>query len=186
MKRRTNSTALPSTKHMRALQLLTSIFSFLVLTSTMHAAEPASEFTSTAESKSKLLEEGNDSFKYRCKGLAGYDVIYEGGDGRSWINLVYDSEQTDLMNDTLNACPGTFPSKANDVVQWRGFRKGGTFTPYAIIYRMRSMNEESGKQTETLVILQLAGAGSRVVGKIPASKGNEAAEALADKLCARE
>lgn len=149
-------------------------------------SKPVSEFTTTAEKKSKLLEEGNDSFKYRCPGLASYDVIYEGSGGRSWINLVYDSEQTNLMDDTLNACPGTFPTKANDVVQWRGYRQGGMFVPYAIIYRMKSMNEETGKSVETLVILQLAGSGSRVVGKIAASKGNEAAEALADKLCATE
>lgn len=173
---------------MTTRSLLTTAFVLFVTLAGVNAADSkaVSEFTTTAEKKSKLLEEGNDSFKYRCPGLAGYDVIYEGGDGRSWINLVYDSEQTDLMNDTLNACPGTFPSKANDVVQWRGFRQGGKFIPYAIIYRMKSMNEETGKPVETLVILQLAGAGSRVVGKVPASKGNEAAEALADKLCAME
>ena len=168
--------------------LLSAAFALMSLACSVSAAEPVNEFTSTAEKKSKLLEEGDDSFKYRCKGIAGYEVIYEGSHGRSWINLVYDSEQTDLSDEIMEACPGTWPVKANDVVQWRGVKHDGQFVPYAVIFRMASvLDEASGKKTETLVIIKLAGAGSQVVGKVPSNKGgNAAAEALADKLCQLE
>lgn len=147
--------------------------------------KPVNEFTSTAEDKAEVIEEGDDSFKLRCKGLAGYEVIFEGSHGRSWLNLVYDSEQTNLMDATLNECPGEFPSKANDVVQWRGYKEDGKFVPYALIYRMKSSAE--GKSEETLIVIKLTGAGSTVVGSVPSNKGgNEGAEALADKLCAME
>ena len=146
------------------------------------AAEPVSEFTSTAPGKSQRIWEGEDSFKYRCKGMAGYGVVYEGSHGRSWVTLDYDGETLELMDPTLNACPGEFPSKANDVLQWRGLRKDGEFAPYALIYRMKSLQE--GKEVQTLVVIQLAGSGTQVIGSVPASEGgNEAAEKLADRTC---
>lgn len=58
--------------------------------------------------------------------------------------------------------------------------------PYAVIIRMKSIEDESmpEKATETLVVIKLAGANSKVVGKVASNKGgNEGAEALADKLC---
>lgn len=175
---------------MTTRSLLSAAFALLSLACSVSAADskPVNEFTTTAEKKSKLIAEGDDSFKYRCPGLAGYEVIFEGSHGRSWINLVYDSEQTDLSEEILEACPGTWPVKANDVVQWRGVKQDGQFVPYAVIFRMASvLDEASGKKTETLVIIKLAGAGSQVVGKVPSNKGgNAAAEALADKLCRLE
>ncbi len=164
-----------------------SLVALLLLCSlhTIHAgSDPVDRFTSTAPEKSKLLEEGEDSFRYRCPGVAGYAVIHEGAHGRGWINLEYDGEQTDLMNDILNACRGEFPTKANDVVQWRGVMQDGVFVPYACIFRMASQQE--GRRVEDLVVLQLAGAGSRVVGSVPAGKGNAAAEALADEQARME
>lgn len=153
--------------------------------------KPESEFTTTDPKKVKILEDSAlekdpeiDHFKHLCPGLGGYQVIHEGGDIRSWINLIYAGQKTDLMNDTLTACPGQFPAKANNVVQWRGFRKGDTFIPYAIIYRMMSSADDE-KQTplETLVIIKLDKEKSTVVGHVPAKEGNEKAEMLADKLC---
>ena len=152
---------------------------------------PDSEFTTTDPQKVKILEDSSreknpeiDHFRHLCPGLGGYQVIHEGGDLRSWINLVYDGGKTDLMSETLSACPGQFPAKANNVVQWRGFRKGGSFVPYAIIYRMMSSADDA-KQTrlETLVIIKLDGQKSRVVGHVDSKEGNEKAEMLADKLC---
>ena len=153
--------------------------------------QPESEFTTTDPKKVKILEDSArekdpqiDHFKHLCPGLGGYQVIHEGGDSRSWINLVYDGSKTDLMNDTLTACPGQFPAKANDVVQWRGFRQGGTLVPYAIIYRMlSSADDEKQTRLETLVIIKLDKDKSAVVGHVAAKEGNEKAEALADKLC---
>jgi hypothetical protein len=155
-----------------------------------HAQTPASEFTTTDPKKVKILEDSAlekepeiDHFMHLCPGLAGYEVFHEGGDLRSWINLRYKGTKTDLMNDTLTACPGQFPSKANHVVQWRGIRANGKFVPYAVIYRMRSSDEETQKSIETLIIIKLDGEKSRVVGHLPAKDGNEKAEALADRLC---
>ena len=98
----------------------------------MRAQTPASEFTTTDPKKVKILEDSAlekepeiDHFQHLCPGLGGYEVFHEGGDLRSWINLRFKGQKTDLMNDTLAACPGQFPSKANDVVQWRGIRGGG-------------------------------------------------------------
>lgn len=176
---------------------LNKAFTFLpllLLSSAMLCAaepKPDSEFTTTDPKKVKILEDSSreknpeiDHFRHLCPGLGGYQVIHEGGDLRSWINLIYDSGKTDLMNDTLSACPGQFPAKANNVVQWRGFRKGGSFISYAIIYRMMSSADDA-KQTrlETLVIIKLDGQKSRVVGHLDAKEGNEKAEILADKLC---
>ncbi len=162
-------------------------------TASVSAAEPKpeSEFTTTDPKKVKILEDSSrekdpeiDHFKHLCPGLGGYQVIHEGGDLRSWINLIYDGSKTDLMGDTLSACPGQFPAKANDVVQWRGFRQGGTFVPYAIIYRMMSSaDDEKQTRLETLVIIKLAKDKSSVVGHVAAKEGNEKAEMLADKLC---
>lgn len=171
-----------------------TLLALLLLSSaTLRAAEPKpdSEFTTTDPKKVKILEDSSrekdpeiDHFRHLSPGLGGYQVIHEGGDLRSWINLIYDGGKTDLMNDTLSACPGQFPAKANNVVQWRGFRKGGSFMPYAIIYRMMSSADDA-KQTrlETLVIIKLDGQKSRVVGHVDSKEGNEKAEMLADKLC---
>lgn len=88
------------------------------------------------------------------------------------------------MADTLAACPGQFPAKANNVVQWRGFRRGDSFVPYAIIYRMKSSADDA-KQTrlETLIIIKLDQENSKIVAHIPSREGNEKAEAVVDKLC---
>jgi hypothetical protein len=154
--------------------------------------KPESEFTTTDPKKVKIIHDTAlekdpeiDSFEHLCPGLGGYQVIHEGGDLRSWINLKFGGSKTDLMNDTLTACsPGQFPAKANNVVQWRGFREGGVFKPYAIIYRMRSTKDDE-KQTpiETLIVIKLDKEKSRVIGHVSAKEGNEKAEAMADKLC---
>jgi hypothetical protein len=177
---------------MKSLPLI-CLFVFGCLLATASAADPKpdSEFTTTDPKKVKILEDSSrekdpeiDHFKHLCPGLGGYQVIHEGGDLRSWINLIYDGSKTDLMNATLTACPGQFPAKANNVVQWRGFRKGDTFVPYAIIYRMMSSaDDEKQTRLETLIIIKLDKDKSTVVGHVPAKEGNEKAEMLADKLC---
>ncbi len=170
---------------------IAAVLALAVISASAAEPKPESEFTTTDPKKVRILEDSAlekepeiDHFKHLCPGLGGYQVIHEGGDLRSWINLVYDGRKTDLMGDTLAACPGQFPAKANNVVQWRGFRRGDSFAPYAIIYRMVSSKDDE-KQTplETLVIIKLDKSRSRVVGHVSAKEGNEKAEALADKLC---
>jgi hypothetical protein len=172
-------------------RLLIALLSLAGLALSAAEPKPASEFTTTDPKKVRILEDSAlekdpeiDHFKHLCPGLGGYQVIHEGGDLRSWINLSFKGETTDLMGDTLAACPGHFPAKANDVVQWRGYRQGGAFMPYAIIYRMMSSADDE-KQTplETLVVIKLDGAKSRLVGHVSSKEGNEKAEALADRLC---
>lgn len=168
--------------HLHPMKHCIALLAILCTCAALHAGAPVVEkVTSTSEKKSQLLSEGEDSFEYRCPGVGGYSVIFEGAHGRSWINLEYDSERTNLMDAILNACPGDFPSKADDTVQWRGTMQDGNFVPYACIVRMVSQVE--GEAVENFVILQLAGAGSRVVGQVPASQGAKGAAALADKLC---
>lgn len=147
--------------------------------------KPDNEFTSTAEDKSKVLEVGDDFVILECAGMADYKVIFKDDQGRSWIDLSFDGKETEMMTDIFNSCPGTWPSKANDVVQWRGIRKDGEFSPYAVIFRMQSVEDESKPdKTETLVVVKLDGADSKVVGKVASNAGgNAAAEAMADKLC---
>ena len=170
---------------------IAAVLAIGVITAAAAEPKPASEFTTTDPKKVKILEDSSlekdpeiDHFKHLCPGLGGYQVIHEGGDLRSWINLSIDGKTTDLMGATLAACPGQFPAKANDVVQWRGFRQGGGFAPYAIIFRMVSSSADE-KQTpiETLVIIKLDRGKSRVVGHLPGKEGNEKAEAMADRLC---
>jgi len=152
--------------------------------------KPTSEFTTTDPKKVKILEDssreknpGIDHFKHLCPGLGGYQVIHEGGDLRSWINLRFAGKTTDLQGATLAACPGQFPAKANDVVQWRGLRTGNDFEPYAIIYRMTSSADDAKQMPiETFIIIKLDKEKSRVVGQVPAKDGNAKAEVMADRL----
>ncbi len=176
----------------RILALLLAIATLGLSSASAQDGKPASEFTTTNPKKVKIIEDSSreknpeiDHFRHLCPGLGGYKVYHEGGDLRSWINLEFGGKKTDLMGDTLAACqPGQFPAKANDVVQWRGIRKGGAFIPYGIIYRMMaSKDDEKQTRMETFIIIKLDGANSRVVGHVPAKEGNEKAEALADKLC---
>jgi hypothetical protein len=177
------------------MKRLISIASVAILVSSaVMSAEPVptSEFTTTDPKKAKILEDSLreknpeiDHFKHLCPGLDGYRVIHEGGDSRSWINLEYRGAKTDLASDTMAACrPGHFPVKSNHVVQWRGTRVRGKFVPYAIIYRMlATSDDEKEDRMETLIIIKLDGANSRVVAHVPAAEGNAKAEELADKLC---
>lgn len=170
---------------------IAAVFALSVVSAFAADPKPESEFTTTDPKKVKILEDSAlekepeiDHFKHLCPGLGGYQVIHEGGDLRGWINLVYDGKKTDLMNDTIMACPGQFPSKANHVVQWRGFRQGGKFIPYAIIFRMLSTSDDEKQSImETLIVIKLDKEKSRVVGHVAAKEGNEKAEAMADKLC---
>ena len=152
--------------------------------------EPVSEFTTTDPKKVKILEDSLreknpeiDHFRHLCPGLGGYRVLHEGGDLRSWINLQFGGKTTDLYSETMAACPGQFPAKANNVIQWRGFREGGRFVPYAIIYRMvSSRDDEKHSSIETLIIIKLDKEKSRVAGHLPAKEGNAKAEEMADRL----
>jgi len=169
----------------------TTSFALCFLNGWAGDSRPTSEFTTTDPAKVKIIEDSSrekhpeiDHFKHLCPGFGGYAVIHEGGDARSWINLKFDGKITDLAGDTLSACPGQFPAKANNVVEWRGLRKDRSFVPYAIIYRMMSSSgDDKPTRIETLIIIKLDGKNSRVAGHVAGVEGNEKAEELADRLC---
>jgi hypothetical protein len=151
------------------------------------ALKPTSEFSSTNRAKSKMLVGGEGRATFLCSGFGGYQVEYEVFAVRSAINLRYGGKTVYLLDQTFENCPGENPEKANDVVQWRGYRKGNSFNPYAVIYRLTSQNPQQPKSRyNTLMVIKLDGENSRVVGHVSGSRsdGNTAAEALADQLCA--
>lgn len=175
----------------RTIQLIAAAMIACPVAAPAAAAAPSSAFTTTDPKKVEILEDSSldpnteiDSFRHLCPGFGGYEVIHEGGDLRSWLNLRFKGRTTDLMSDTLDRCRGQFPSKANNVVQWRGFRTAKGFVPYAIIYRMASSAEDAkAGRMEDFIIIKLDGSKSRVAGSLPAKEGNAKAEALADRLC---
>jgi hypothetical protein len=164
---------------MRFISIL--LASLLILSGTNVAAPniPTSEFTSTDIKKAKP----NTSGAYLFPGQGPYRVALRVGDDRSWLDLIYENQEIPLASQTFEQCPGQKPWKANAVVQWRGYRSGKGLSPYGIIFRMYSENPDGKKPYDTLVVVKLEGANSRVVGSVPGSAGNAAAEALADKLC---
>jgi hypothetical protein len=148
-------------------------------------AKPTSEFTTTDLKKVKLLERASESSAtYLCPGFGQYRIVYQIAEGRSWVDVLFGETLVALSSDTFSACQGGNPWKANAVVQWRGYRKGNQFVPYGLIYRMYSESSTGQKPHDALVIVKLNGAQTRVVGKVPGNAGNQAAENLADRLCA--
>src|SRR4051794_30305920 len=110
------------------------------------ADQVTSEYTSTKAGI--VLEQSGkkdeiDFFKWRCKGVGGYKLIFQGFDARSWLDLEYGETFVDLRDTTFKLSPGTFPNKANDVVEWRGVVHGGKFIPYAMIYRLEGGNDQT-------------------------------------------
>ena len=173
----------------RLLCILSLLLAFWQVT--LGADLPVSEFTSTQTSKARIIEDssrekdpGIDHFTHLCPGTGAYQVLHQGMDLRSWINLKVNGRTIDLQSQTLRGCPGRFPAKANDIVQWRGIRQGRSFRPYAIIYRMESTSgDEKMTRLETFIVIKLDGENSKVVAHVPGNQGNEKAEVVADKLC---
>jgi hypothetical protein len=160
---------------------ISAISAVLLSATSAQAAAPTSEFTSTDTKKYKLVSQGEGSGTAVCPGLAGYQILFQVGDDRSWIDLNYNGQTVPLATETFEQCQGQRPSKANAVVQWRGFRNGNQFKPYGLIFRMKSENpNRSQKPFETLVVVKLDGLNSKVVGH---AAGNTEAEQLADRLC---
>ncbi len=145
----------------------------------------ASEFTSTDPNKAQLLEKHEGSASYLCAGRGKYQLLYQTSNGRSWLDLLVGETVVSLSRETFEACAGAHPKRADAVVEWRGVRRGKTFTPYALCFRMGS--EEPGQKTtrETMVVVKLEGIRSRVVGHLAAGETKEAVHALVDRLCSQ-
>jgi hypothetical protein len=147
--------------------------------------KPISKFTSTARSNCISYhedgEEGDPGFEALCHGFSGYKLEFLGGDDRSWINIQFKGERVDLYSATMKAAAGTFPNKANDVVEWRGIESHGKFVPYAIIYRVEAGNDETRKSHARLVVIKLDGTRSAVIGHTEGANEEADARAMADR-----
>jgi len=133
-----------------------------------------SRYTSTAQSKalsfkdhSKIPEGG---FEALFAGLGGYQLEHLSGDERSWINIRFGKQTVDLYSATMATGGGTFPHKANDVVEWRGVEKNGKFVPHA-----------TRKIHTRLVVIKLDKERSAVIGHAEGANEEKDARAVADK-----
>jgi hypothetical protein len=158
----------------------------MALASPAEAAERVvSKYTSTARSKAiSFKDESNipeGGFEAVFAGLGGYKLVHLSGDERSWINIRYGKETADLYSATMEAGGGTFPHKANDVVEWRGVEERGRFVPYAIIYRIAAGNDETRKIHTRLVVIKLDKEQSAVIGHAEGANEETEARAIADK-----
>lgn len=151
--------------------------------------KPISKYSSTARSKCISYHEdgaeGDPGFEAVCHGFGGYKLEFLGGDDRSWINIRFGGERVDLYSATMEAAAGTFPNKANDVVEWRGIESHGKFMPYAIIYRVEAGNDETRKSHTRLVVIKLDGARSAVIGHAEGANEEADARAMADRSQAK-
>ena len=162
------------------------IFGIMAFGLTAAAAPPVtSKYTSTARSKSisykdhsKIPEGG---FEAVFAGLGGYQLVHLSGDERSWINVRFGKDTVDLYAATMEAGGGTFPHKANNVVEWRGVEENGRFVPYAIIYRVAAGNDDTRKIHTRLVVIKLDKKRSAVIGHAEGANEEKEARAIADK-----
>ncbi|MGJ8725343.1 MAG: hypothetical protein ACSHYB_12365 [Roseibacillus sp.] len=149
----------------------------------------ASKFVALVESSEFDTESDIDHFKEVCPGYGGYELLYEGGDARSWMNVRYGEKESDLWGDTMGAARGFFPYKSNDVVEWRGIVENGRFKPYAIIYRISADNPDSekpGKSFSTLLVIALKKGESSLLGTASGEDENAKAQKIADDWWKRQ
>jgi hypothetical protein len=143
------------------------------------------KYTSTARSKSlSFKDESNEpegGFEAVFAGFGGYKLVHLSGDERSWIDIRFGEDTIDLYSATMHAGGGTFPQKANDVVEWRGTEEKGRFIPYAIIYRIAAGNDETRKIHTRLVVIKLDKARSAVIGHAEGANEEKEAREMADK-----
>jgi len=163
---------------------------WLILGLLFTAGDPPSErvvskYSSTARGKSiSFQEDGDESdpgFHGVFPGFGGYQLEFLGGDERSWINIKFGKQTVDLYRPTMDAGAGTFPHKANDVVEWRGVEKNGRFTPYAIIYRIKAGNDETRKWHTRLIVIKLDRERSAVIGHAEGANEDAEAKQIADR-----
>jgi len=170
----------------RALVSTTSLILGLLLTAGASPSERiVSKYSSTARAKSisfqETGEEGDPGFHGLFPGFGGYQLEFLGGDERSWINIKFGEQTVDLYSATMQAANGTFPHKANDVVEWRGVEKNSRFTPYAIIYRIEAGNDETRKTHSRLVVIKLDRERSAVIGHTEGANEDAEAKQIADR-----
>ncbi len=165
------------------------LFTVLALLALSRAAQANdrvdSRYTSTARTKALSYQDHSNvpegGFEAIFAGLGGYKLVHLSGDERSWINLRFGKQTVDLYSATMEAGGGTFPHKANDVVEWRGVEKNGRFVPHAIIYRIAAGNDDTRKIHTRLVVIKLDKDRSAVIGHAEGPNEEKDARTIADK-----
>lgn len=170
----------------RSIASSLAILAFLTLGNAARADERIdSRYTSTARAKALSFKDESNipegGFDAVFAGLGGYKLVHLAGDERSWINIRFGKTTVDLYAATMAAGGGTFPHKANDVVEWRGVEKNGRFVPHAIIYRLAAGNDETRKIHTRLVVIKLDKERSAVIGHAEGPNEEKDARAIADK-----
>ena len=165
---------------------LFTISLFLALAVSAPAAERVvSKYTSTARSKALSFKDESNipegGFEAVFAGFGGYKLVHLAGDERSWINIKFGKTTVDLYRATMDAGGGTFPNKANDVVEWRGVEANGKFVPYAIIYRIEAGNDETRKSHTRLIVIKLDKERSAVIGHAEGPNEEKEAHDIADQ-----
>ena len=174
------------------MKLIISVLAFLAGVTIAAAGEkPVSKFTSTAQKNAiKFHREKDDpsDFQGLFRGFGGYDLVFLGGDERSWINIRFGNNVVDLREATmdLGAGIGFFPHKANDTVEWRGTEESSRFEPYAVIYRIVGLTENGQRDKTRLVVIKLDKQRSRIIGHADGENANAEAERIADEARARD
>ena len=124
-----------------------------------------------------------DHFEHLCPGYGGYELLHRGGDARSWLDVRYRGKTSDLYVKTMAASGGTFPYKANDMVEWRGVLKERVFTPYAVIYRMQAQDpNEDEKSFSRLIVVALNQGNAKILGATSGANADAEAKKLADTV----
>lgn len=170
-------------------RLIARVLATIVLIALVSRAEAGqrvvTKYTSTARAKAlSFKDESNEpegGFEAVFAGFGGYKLVHLSGDERSWINIRFGEDTIDLYSATMKAGGGTFPHKANDVVEWRGIEEKGRFVPYAIIYRIEAGNDETRKIHTRLVVIKLDRERSAVIGHAEGANEEKEARAIADK-----
>ena len=163
-----------------------AVLAWLVFRDQALADERAdSRYTSTARAKALSFKDESNipegGFEAVFAGLGEYQLVHLSGDERSWINIKFGKQTVDLYAATMEAGGGTFPHKANDVVEWRGVERNGRFVPYAIIYRLAAGNDETRQIHTRLVVIRLDKERSAVIGHAQGANEEKEARAIADK-----
>lgn len=168
--------------------MIPRLLCLLLAVSIARAAEIKSYYSTTANkfvatvASSEFEEEPEiDYFTAICPGYGGYELSFEGGDARSWLNIRYRGKKSDLYGETMSRARGAFPNKANDVVEWRGTLEDGIFKPFAIIYRIAASDPEpGGPEHSTLLVIALKQGESEIVGAAHGTDEDAKAKAIAD------
>jgi len=166
--------------------VLLGIFSAFLVAPVL-ASQPISKYSSTA-AKDALAKkdfeadpETAGAEERLCPGFGGYQLVFLGDSDRSWVNVRFGGQVSDLYGVTMENAPGFFATKSNDVVEWRGRDIAGKFVPYAIIYRISGYNEEQQKTKTRLLVFSLREGVAEFVGFAEGAGEDGKAKTIADK-----